>query len=75
MEHLQNLDTLLAEVERAGDHISGEKLDRFWYGVNSLEFVCGEVGVWPQVSNVEKVSNSPSSETNKKSSGSLVLCT
>jgi hypothetical protein len=58
IEHLQNLDKVLADVERAGASISGEKSDWCWNGVKIVGFVCGEAGTWPQASKVDRVWNS-----------------
>jgi len=58
MKHLQNLNTVLADVARAGANISGEKSDWCWKGVKIVVCVCREAGRWPQVSKVDKVWNS-----------------
>jgi hypothetical protein len=44
MEHLQNLDNLLANVGRAGATISGVKSDCGWNGVTLVGLDWGEVG-------------------------------
>ena len=59
LEHLQNRDDVLADVERAGATISGEKSDWCWNVVKIVGFVCWEAGRWPQASKVGKVWNWP----------------
>jgi hypothetical protein len=75
MEHLQNLDNVLADVERAGATISGEKSDWCWNGVKIVGFVCGEAGRWPQASKVDKVWNWPRCENRTECRAFLGLCT
>ena len=75
MEHLQNLDNVLADVERAGVTISGEKSDWCWNGVKIVGFVCGEAGRWPQASKVDKLCNWPWCENRTESRAFLGLCT
>ena len=48
MEHLQNLNNVLADMERAGDTISGDKSNWCWNGVKMVSFVCEEAVRWPQ---------------------------
>jgi hypothetical protein len=75
MEHLQNLDNVLADVERAGDTMSGEKSDWCWNMVKIVGFVCGEAGRWPQASKVDKVWNWPRCENRTESRAFVGLCT
>jgi len=74
MEHLQNIDNVLADVERAGATISGEKSDWCSNGVKIVVFVCGEAGRWPQVSKVYKVWNWPRCENRTECRIFLGLC-
>ena len=57
VKHLQNLDNIFANVERAGGIMSGEKSHWSWNGVKIFWFVCGEAERWPQVSKVNRVWN------------------
>ena len=75
MEHLQNLDNVLADVERAGATISGETSDWYWNRVKIVGFVCGEAGWWPQASRVDKVWNWPRSENRTECRAFSGLCT
>jgi len=75
MEHLQNLDNVLADVERAGATISGEKSDWCWNGVNIVGCVCGEAGRWPQASKVDKVWNWPRCENRTECKAYLGIST
>ena len=59
LEHLQNLDKVLIDVERARGKISGEKSDWGRNGVKIGGFVGGEAGRWPQASKIERVANWP----------------
>jgi hypothetical protein len=74
MEHLQNLDNVLADVESAGATISGEKSDSCWNVVKIVGFVCEEAGRRPQVSRVEKVWNGPRCVNRTECRGFLELC-
>jgi len=62
MEHLRNLDNVLANEERAGASMSGEKADWCWNRVKIVPFICGEAEKWPQASKVDKVWNWPCGE-------------
>jgi hypothetical protein len=75
MEHLQNLHNVLANVERAGAAISGEKSDRCWNGVKILGFVSGEAGRWPQAFKIDKVWNWPWCDNRTEFSAFSGLCT
>lgn len=44
MDHLQSLDNLLANVERAEPTVSREKSDLCWNGINMVRFVSREAG-------------------------------
>jgi hypothetical protein len=59
VEHLQNLDNVFADVERAGANIAGEKSDWCWNRVKNIEYVGIEVAMWFQASEVDKVWNWP----------------
>ena len=75
MEHLQDLNYVLADMERAGAAVSGEKSDGCWNGVKMVGFVCGEAGRWPQVSKVDNVWNWPWCENRTECRAFLGLCT
>jgi len=47
VDHLQNLDNVLADVERAGATISREKSAWCWNRVKIVRFVCADAGRWP----------------------------
>ena len=57
LEHLQNLDKVLADIEWAGATVLGEKSDWCWNGIMIVDFVCREAGRWPQASKADKVQN------------------
>ena len=48
MEHLKNLDNVLADVERAGATMSGEQSDKCCNTIKMVGFVCGRAGRWLQ---------------------------
>jgi hypothetical protein len=75
MDHLQNLDDVLAYVERAGATISGETSDLCWNTVKIVGFVCGEAGWWPHASKVDKVWKWPWCKHSAKCRAFLELCT
>jgi hypothetical protein len=75
MEHLQNLDNVPADVERAEATISGENSDRCWNGVKIVRFACGEAGRWPQASKLHKGWNCPQCENCMECGAFLGLCT
>jgi len=75
MEHLQNLDNVLADVERAGATVCGEKSDWCWNWVKIVRLVCGEAGRWLQASKVDKVRNWPWYENRIECTAFLALCT
>jgi len=55
MEHLHNLDNVVADVERAGATMYGEKSDQCWNRAKIVGFSCGEAARWLRVSKVNKV--------------------
>jgi len=57
MDHLQNLDNILADVQRAGATIPREKSDWGWNRVTIVEFVSREAGRWPLPSKFDKLWN------------------
>jgi len=75
MEHLQNLDNVLADVERTGATISGGKSDWCRNGVKIVGGVSGEAGRWPQTSKVDKVWNWPRCKNRTECSTFLRLST
>jgi hypothetical protein len=75
MEHLQNLNNVLADVERAGATISREKSDWCWNGVQIVGCVGREAGRWPQASKVDEVWNWPWCKTCTECRAFLRLCT
>jgi hypothetical protein len=75
MKHLQNLDNVLADVERAGGTISGEKSNWCRNSVKIVGFVCGDAGRWAQASNVDMVWNWPWCENRTECRGFLGNCT
>jgi len=75
MEHLQNLNNVLAAVERAGAIISEEKSDWWGKGVKLVGFICTEAGRWLQASKVDTARNRPRCEHHAECRSSLGLCT
>ena len=59
MDHLQNLNNVLGDEEKAGATNSGEKSNWRRIGGKVVGYVCGEAGRWLQVSKVNKVWNWP----------------
>jgi len=75
MEHLQSLNNILANMERAGATISGEISDWCWQGVQIVEYVWGDAGRWPEGSKGNKVCNCPWCENRTKCRAFLGRCT
>jgi len=52
MEHLQNFDAVLAEIELAGDTVSGTKLQLAKKGVELVGYWCTKEGRYPKVEKI-----------------------
>jgi len=63
MEDCQNLNNILANVDRAGASISRENANWCWNGVRIVGSICGEAGRWLQASTVNKLWNWPRCKT------------
>jgi hypothetical protein len=48
LEYLQNLDKVLADIERTGAIYQGD--NSVWYcnRIEIVDFICGDAGRWPQ---------------------------
>ena len=55
LEHIQNLDKVLADVERSGATISGEKSQFCMTGIKIVGFICDADGRSPESAKVAKV--------------------
>ena len=75
MEHLQILVNVLANVERAGETLSRVKFDWSWNSVKIVWCVCGEARLWPEASEVNKVSNHPRRKNRTECRAFFRLCT
>lgn len=74
LEHLINLDRVLADLERAGCTISGEKSQFCKSGIKIVGFVCDAEGRHPQSSKIEKIVNWPSCRNTTEVKGFLGIC-
>ena len=55
LEHLQNLDKVLADIERAGATISGEKSKFCVKGMKVIGYVCDTDGRHPEVAKIATI--------------------
>jgi hypothetical protein len=55
LEHIQNLDKVLADIERSGATISGEKSQFCMEGIKIVGFVCNARGRSPESAKIAKV--------------------
>ena len=55
LEHIQNLDKVLADIERSGATISGEKSQFCMEGIKIVGFVCDARGRSPESAKIAKV--------------------
>jgi hypothetical protein len=55
LEHLQNLDRVLLDLERAGATIAGSKLQLCMMGIEVVGYVCDRDGRHPQQAKVAKI--------------------
>ena len=74
MEAIISLDQTLADIERSGGTISGEKSEFLKDGVKVVAFVCGSAGQTPEAAKVHKIINWWSRESITEVKGFLGLC-
>lgn len=74
MEHLQNLDAVLCDVERSGATISGEKSQFCMEGIQIVGYVCDREGRHPQTAKIEKIITWPTPTNPKELRGFLGIC-
>ena len=67
MEAIMSLDETLADIERSGGTISGEKSEFLMDGIKMVPFVCGSKGRTPEEVKIRKITNSASQPTNPRS--------
>jgi hypothetical protein len=74
LEHIQQLDEILCDIERAGATVSGEKLQLFMTSVKIVGYVCDKYGRHPEASKIEKIVNWPSCRNPTEVKGFLGIC-
>jgi RNase H-like domain found in reverse transcriptase/Integrase zinc binding domain/Reverse transcriptase (RNA-dependent DNA polymerase) len=74
LEHIQNLDIVLSDLERAGCTISGEKSQFCMSGIKIVGFICDCEGRHPESAKIEKVVDWPRCRTPKDIKAFLGLC-
>jgi len=55
LEHIQELDTILADLKRAGATVSRNKSQFYMTGIKMVEYVCDFEGRHPDVFKVIKI--------------------
>jgi hypothetical protein len=74
LEHIQNIDRTLCEIERAGATVSGAKTQWCQPGVKIVGFVCDKDGRHPESSKVAKILDWPECQNTTELKGFLGLC-
>ena len=74
LEHIQNIDKTLCEIERAGATVSGAKTQWCKPGVKIVGFVCDLEGRHPESSKVAKILDWPECQNTTELKGFLGLC-
>ncbi len=74
MEAISSLDQTLADIERSGGTVSGEKSEFLKDGVKVVAFVCGSAGRTPEAAKVHKIINWRPCESITEVKGFLGLC-
>ena len=74
MEAIISLDQTLANIERSGGTVSGEKSEFLKDGVKVVVFVCGSAGRTPEAAKVHKIINWRPYESITEVKGFLGLC-
>lgn len=74
LEHIQQLDEILCDIERAGATVSGEKLQLFMTSVKVVGYVCDKYGRHPEASKIEKIMTWPSPRNPTELKGFLGIC-
>ena len=74
IEHIQNVDRMLCEIERAGATLSGLKTQWCQPGVRIVGFVCDKDGRHPESSKVAKILDWPECHNPTELKGFLGLC-
>jgi len=73
-EHIQALDRVLADIERAGCTVSGAKSEWCKNGIQIVGYVCDSEGRHPQTSKVVKILEWPEPTNTKEVRGFLGVC-
>jgi hypothetical protein len=74
MEHVQNIDQVLAAIERAGGTVSGEKSQFCFSGVKIVGYVCDSEGRHPDTAKVIKILDWPPCHDLNGARGFLGVC-
>ena len=74
IEAIVSLDQTLADIERSGGTISGEKSEFLKDGIKMVAFICGSKGRTPEEAKVRKVVNWKPCATVTEVKGFLGLC-
>ena len=74
LEHLQNLDQVLLDLERAGATIAGGKLQLCMLGIEVVGYVCDRDGRHPQQAKVAKILAWPAPINSTELKGFLGIC-
>ena len=74
LEHIINLDQVLADVERSGATLSGSKSQFCMPGLKIVGYVCDKYGRHPQISKIEKIVTWPTPNNPVELRGFLGIC-
>ena len=74
LEHIQNLDQVLCDLERAGATIAGGKSQFCMAGIKVVGYVCDREGRHPDSAKVEKILNWPTPSNPTELKGFLGIC-
>jgi RNase H-like domain found in reverse transcriptase/Integrase zinc binding domain/Reverse transcriptase (RNA-dependent DNA polymerase) len=74
LEHIQNLDEVFCDLERAGVTISGAKSQFCMPGIKVVGYVCDRYGRHPDSSKIEKILKWPEPTNSTELKGFLGIC-
>lgn len=74
LEHIQNLDEVLCDIERAGATISGEKSQWCMSGLKVVGYICDKDGRHPDDEKIEKILDWRACENTSELRGFLGIC-
>src|SRR5258705_10704901 len=74
MESINSLDEVLADIERSGGTISGEKSEFLTDGVKMVAFICGSEGRTPEEAKIRKIVDWKPCKSVTEAKGFLGIC-